>query len=88
MQGEIRQVVHGVAEQLLERIAKRLGGLNAPHSLFGKITVAQAYDNVAFKIAADDLLLSAGVEHPVPCLRSPRACSMQDGARKVKGACW
>jgi hypothetical protein len=58
--GEIRQVVHGVADGLLQRIA-RLGGLNTPHALFGK-TVAQAYDTAAYKIAADDLLLSAGVE--------------------------
>src|SRR6476660_200222 len=58
--GDIRQVVHGVANALLARIA-RLGGLNAPHALFGK-TVAQAYDTAAYKIAADDLLLSAGVE--------------------------
>ncbi|MBL0428792.1 FAD-dependent oxidoreductase [Ramlibacter alkalitolerans] len=58
--GEIRQVVHGVADELLQRIA-RLGGLNQPHALFGK-TVAQAYDTAAYKIAADDLLLSAGVE--------------------------
>jgi glycine/D-amino acid oxidase-like deaminating enzyme len=58
--GEIRQVVHGVADDLLSRIAA-LGGLNAPHGLFGK-TVAQAYDTAAYKIAADDLMLSAGVE--------------------------
>src|SRR5688572_16667574 len=58
--GEIRQVVHGVADGLLQRIA-RLGGLNTPHALFGK-TVAQAYDTAAYKIAADDLLLSAGVD--------------------------
>jgi hypothetical protein len=58
--GDIRQVVHGVADELLQRIA-RLGGLNEPHALFGK-TVAQAYDTAAYKIAADDLLLSAGVE--------------------------
>lgn len=58
--GEIRQVVHGVADGLLERIA-RLGGLNTPHALFGK-TVAQAYDTAAYKIAADDLLLSSGVQ--------------------------
>jgi hypothetical protein len=58
--GDIRKVVHGVADGLLERIA-RLGGLNEPHALFGK-TVAQAYDTAAYKIAADDLLLSAGVE--------------------------
>ncbi|MDB5941664.1 MAG: hypothetical protein JWQ13_1230 [Ramlibacter sp.] len=57
--GDIRQVVHGVADDLLARIAK-LGGLNQPHALFGK-TVAQAYDTAAYKIAADDLLLAAGV---------------------------
>ena len=57
--GEIRQVVHGVADDLLARI-DRLGGLNTPHNLFGK-TVAQAYDTAAYKIAADDLMLAAGV---------------------------
>ncbi len=34
--GEIRQVVHGVADDLLARI-DRLGGLNAPHLVLGKI---------------------------------------------------
>ena len=58
--GDIRQVVHGVADDLLSRI-DRLGGLNAPHNLFGK-TVAQAYDTAAYKIAADDLMLSSGVK--------------------------
>jgi hypothetical protein len=58
--GEIRQVVHGVADDLLQRIAA-LGGLNTPHALFGK-TVAQAYDTAAYKIAADDLMQSGGVE--------------------------
>jgi len=58
--GEIRQVVHGVADQLLARI-ERLGGLNAPHLVLGKI-FAQAYDTAAYKCAADDLLLSSGVE--------------------------
>jgi hypothetical protein len=56
--GEIRRVVHGVADELLERI-DRLGGLNAPHSIFGK-TLAQAYDMSAYKCAADDLLGAAG----------------------------
>ncbi|NML45893.1 FAD-dependent oxidoreductase [Ramlibacter sp. G-1-2-2] len=60
VEGNIRQVVHGVADQLLQRI-DRLGGLNQPHGLFGK-TVAQAYDTAAYKIAADDLMLSAGVD--------------------------
>jgi hypothetical protein len=58
--GEIRQVVHGIADDLLGRIDK-LGGLNAPHSLFGGRIAAQAYDNAAYKLAADDLLTSSGV---------------------------
>jgi hypothetical protein len=58
--GELRQVVHGVADDLLARI-DRLGGLNAPHTIFGRIQ-AQAYDTAAYKIAADDLLLSSGAK--------------------------
>ena len=58
--GVIRRVVHGVASDLLDRIA-RLGGLNEPHALFGK-TVAQAYDTAAYKIAADELMAAAGVD--------------------------
>jgi hypothetical protein len=77
--GDIRQVVHGVADGLLERIA-RLGGLNTPHALFGK-TVAQAYDTAAYKIAADDLLLSAGVEILFHALG---AGVVMDGDRRVR----
>jgi FAD dependent oxidoreductase len=58
--GTIRQVVHGVADELLERM-RALGGLNEPHLIFGKIH-AQAYDTAAFKCAADALLLSRGAE--------------------------
>ncbi|HXD45388.1 MAG TPA: FAD-dependent oxidoreductase [Pseudolabrys sp.] len=58
--GEIKQVVHGVADDLLGRIG-RLGGLNEPHLVLGK-THAQAYDTAAYKIAADDLLTSRGVD--------------------------
>jgi len=56
--GEIRRVVHGIATELLDRI-DRLGGLNAPHRIFGK-TDAQAYDMSAYKCAADALLLDSG----------------------------
>jgi hypothetical protein len=56
--GEIQQVVHGVTDDLLGRI-DRLGGLRAPHDVFGK-TWAQAYDTAAFKIAADDLVAASG----------------------------
>jgi hypothetical protein len=52
-------VVHGVADDLLGRI-DRLGGLNAPHILFGGKSMAQAYDNAAYKISADDLLAACG----------------------------
>ncbi len=52
--GEMRRLVQGIASDLLDRI-DRLGGLNAPHLIFGKI-LAQAYDTAAYKIAADDLL--------------------------------
>jgi hypothetical protein len=54
------QVVHGVADELLERM-RALDGLNAPHLVFGRI-LAQAYDNAAFKCAADAMLLGAGAE--------------------------
>ncbi len=56
--GEIRQVVHGIADELLERIAA-LDGLNEPHLVLGKIH-AQAYDIAAYKCAADQLVLGCG----------------------------
>ncbi len=58
--GEMHRVVQGVASELLARI-DRLGGLNAPHLVLGKI-LAQAYDTAAYKIAADDLLTSHKVD--------------------------
>jgi hypothetical protein len=58
--GEIRRVVHGVADELLDRI-DRLGGLNEPHVVLG-LTKAQAYDTAAYKCAADDLLGSRGAQ--------------------------
>jgi FAD dependent oxidoreductase len=58
--GEMHRVVQGIASDLLGRI-DRLGGLNAPHLILGKI-LAQAYDTAAYKIAADDLLASHHVD--------------------------
>ncbi len=58
--GDIRQVVHGVADDLLARI-DAFGGLNEPHMIFGK-TKAQAYDTAAYKCAADDLLAARKVD--------------------------
>jgi hypothetical protein len=59
--GNIEQVVHGVADDLLARM-RALGGLNEPHRVFGDRIAAQAYDNAAFKIAADELVLGSGAE--------------------------
>jgi len=58
LHGDIRQVVHGIADELLARI-DRLGGLNTAHLVMGR-TKAQAYDTAAYKCAADDLLLAKG----------------------------
>jgi hypothetical protein len=57
--GEHRQVVHGLADELQDRIA-RLGGLNPPHPSFADRILAQAYDISAYKIAIDDLLVESG----------------------------
>jgi hypothetical protein len=59
--GHIQRVVHGVADDLLDRM-ERLGGLKEPHALFGGKIAAQAYDNAAFKVAADDLVLGSGAQ--------------------------
>ena len=58
--GEIKQVVHGIANEMLARIGD-LGGLNEPHLVLCK-TCAQAYDTAAYKCAADQLLLSRDVQ--------------------------
>src|ERR1700760_3219657 len=58
--GEMHRVVQGIASELLARI-DRLGGLNAPHLVVGKI-FAQAYDTAAYKIAADDLFAAYKVD--------------------------
>jgi hypothetical protein len=58
--GEQRQVVRGIADELLARLAA-LDGLNVPQDFAGRITV-QSYDVAAYKCAADDLVLGAGVE--------------------------
>lgn len=58
--GEHTQVVQGIAAEFLHQI-DAIGGLKAPHLILGKIN-AQAYDTAAFKIAADELLISSGVK--------------------------
>jgi hypothetical protein len=58
--GEHRQVVHGLADEVLERI-DALDGLNPPHLSFANRILAQAYDISAYKIALDDMLVESGV---------------------------
>ncbi|HYW58017.1 MAG TPA: FAD-dependent oxidoreductase [Polaromonas sp.] len=59
--GEMRQVVHGVVDDLLDRI-DALGGLNDPQDgMQGRIRV-RSYDVSAYKCAADQLLLASGVQ--------------------------
>jgi glycine/D-amino acid oxidase-like deaminating enzyme len=59
--GRMQPLVRGVAGELLQRI-EALGGLNQPQDgLQGRIRV-QSYDVPAYKCAADQLLLAAGVQ--------------------------
>ncbi|MEO3930893.1 FAD-dependent oxidoreductase [Micromonosporaceae bacterium B7E4] len=59
--GEHRQVVHGLADDLLARMAA-LDGLNPPHLSFENRILAQAYDISAYKIATDDLVVESGAK--------------------------
>ncbi len=58
--GEIKRVVRGVVDEVLERI-DRYDGLNEPH-LVQKRIFAQSYDVSAWKLAADEIALGAGVD--------------------------
>ena len=59
--GQHEQVVHGLCDDILERLSA-MDGLNAPHLSVQDRIQAQAYDISAYKIAADELLGAAGVE--------------------------
>ncbi|MGJ7511126.1 FAD-dependent oxidoreductase [Variovorax sp. GT1P44] len=59
--GEMTQLVHGVADDLLARI-DAMGGLNKPQDgMQGRIRV-RSYDTSVYKCAADQLLLGSGVD--------------------------
>jgi len=67
--GEHEQVVHGLCDDILDRL-RAMDGLNDPHLSVQDRIVAQAYDISAYKIAADELLGAAGVEilfHAMGC---------------------
>ena len=63
--GSVQQIVHGIADDILNRLDK-LDGLNAPHHIkakgSGHDTAAQAYDTAAYKVVSDELLNNAGVD--------------------------
>jgi FAD-dependent oxidoreductase family protein len=59
--GEHRQVVHGIADDVLDRL-RAMDGLNKPHLTVRDQITAQAYDISAFKIAADELMAEAKVQ--------------------------
>lgn len=59
--GEMQQVVHGVVDELLDRLAA-MGGLNDPQDgMQGRIRV-RSYDVSSLKCAADQLLVASGVQ--------------------------
>ena len=59
--GEHKQVIHGLADDVLDRL-KHMDGLRDPHLSLANRIQAQAYDISAYKIAADELLLASGVK--------------------------
>ena len=59
--GRHEQVIHGIADDILDRL-RVMDGLNAPHLTIQNKIQAQAYDISAFKIAADELMAEAKVK--------------------------
>ena len=59
--GEHRQVVHGIADDVLERL-RHMHALSEPHPLFDGKIQAQAYDVSAYKLVADEIVLGAKVK--------------------------
>jgi FAD dependent oxidoreductase len=59
--GKHEQVIHGIADDILDRLAA-MDGLNKPHLTVQNKIQAQAYDISAFKIVADELMADAKVK--------------------------
>jgi hypothetical protein len=61
LQGQMQQVVHGVVDEIFDRLSA-LDGLNDPQDgMQGRIRV-RSYDMSAYKCVADQMLRDAGVE--------------------------
>jgi hypothetical protein len=87
--GEHRQVVRGIADDILQRL-RAMNGLAAPHALFQGRIQAQAYDISAYKIAADELLLAAKVKllfHAFAVGATPEVLIVEtkSGRRAIRG---
>lgn len=72
---EHKQVVHGLCDDILDRL-RAMDGLNPPHLSVQNRIQAQAYDISAYKIAADELLGAASVE--ILFHATGVGCSMSD----------
>lgn len=62
--GAVSQVVHGIADDILNRL-QAIDGLAEPHIVQGPdglVTGAQAYDTAAFKEVADAVVMDAGAQ--------------------------
>ena len=57
--GEHQRVIHGLADEILERLVK-LDGLSTPHLTINDGILAQAFDISGYKLAADELVTDAG----------------------------
>jgi FAD dependent oxidoreductase len=57
--GEHYRVIHGLADELLDRLTK-LDGLARPHLTIADSIMAQAFDISSYKIAADELVVGSG----------------------------
>jgi hypothetical protein len=57
--GEHHRVIHGLADELLDRLDK-LDGLARPHLTINDGITAQAFDISSYKIAADELAVGSG----------------------------
>jgi len=87
--GEHRQVVHGIADDVLQRL-KAVDALSAPHMLFGGRIQAQAYDVSAYKLVADQILASANVRPlfhalAVGFVRDHLLVETKSGRRAIRG---
>lgn len=80
--GEDQLVVRGYSDELLERLVA-LDGLNRPHLTVENRIMAQAFDISAYKIAADELLISSGAELLFHAAGS--GVVMSDDGRRISG---